>query len=32
MIYVKAWGEDVGQLVEHKGVIKFNISTTQRDF
>ena len=26
MIYVKAWGEDVGQLVEHKGVIKFKYS------
>lgn len=23
MIYVKAWGEDIGQLVEHKGIIKF---------
>ena len=26
MIYVKAWGEDVGQLIEHKGVIKFKYS------
>ncbi len=23
MIYVKAWGKDVGQLVEYKGIIKF---------
>ena len=23
MIYVKAWGEEIGQLVEHKGIIKF---------
>lgn len=23
MIVVKAWGEDIGQLVEHKGIIKF---------
>jgi len=26
MIYVKAWGKDVGQLVEHKGIIKFKYS------
>jgi len=23
MIYIKAWGEDIGQLIEHKGIIKF---------
>ena len=23
MIHVKAWGEYIGQLVEHKGIIKF---------
>lgn len=23
MIHVKAWGKDIGQLVEHKGIIKF---------
>lgn len=28
MIYVKAWGEDIGQLVEHKGIIKFKYSET----
>jgi len=28
MIYVKAWGEDIGQLVEHKGIIKFKYSDT----
>lgn len=26
MIHVKAWGEDIGQLVEHKGIIKFKYS------
>ena len=28
MIDVKAWGEDVGQLVEHKGIVKFKYSQT----
>lgn len=23
MIYIKAWGKDIGQLIEHKGIIKF---------
>ncbi|MBU1667751.1 HipA N-terminal domain-containing protein [bacterium] len=23
MLYVKAWGEKIGQLIEHKGIIKF---------
>ncbi len=23
MIYIKAWGHDIGQLVEYKGIIKF---------
>ncbi len=23
MIYIKAWGEEIGQLIEHKGIIKF---------
>ena len=33
MIYVKAWGEDIGQLVEHKGVIKFKyLETNSLDF
>ena len=26
MIYIKAWGEDIGQLIEHKGIIKFKYS------
>ena len=26
MIYVKAWGEDIGQLVEHKGIVMFKYS------
>jgi hypothetical protein len=26
MIYIKAWGQDIGQLVEHKGIIKFKYS------
>jgi serine/threonine-protein kinase HipA len=30
MIYVKAWGEDIGQLIEHKGIIKFKYSDTNR--
>lgn len=30
MIYVKAWGEDIGQLVEHKGIIKFKYLDTNR--
>ena len=28
MIHVKAWGEDIGQLVEHKGIIKFKYEET----
>ena len=28
MIHVKAWGENIGQLVEHKGVIKFKYEET----
>lgn len=28
MLHVKAWGEDIGQLVEHKGIIKFKYSDT----
>jgi len=33
MIYVKAWGEDIGQLVEHKGIVKFKYTeTTKLDF
>ena len=28
MIDIRAWGEDVGQLVEHKGIIKFKYSET----
>ena len=28
MIYIKAWGETIGQLVEHKGIIKFKYSET----
>jgi len=28
MIHVKAWGEDIGQLVDHKGIIKFKYSDT----
>ena len=27
MIYVKAWGEDIGQLIEDKGIIKFKYSS-----
>ena len=23
MIHVKAWGKDIGQLIEHKGILKF---------
>lgn len=30
MIHVKAWGEDIGQLVEHKGIIKFKYSDANR--
>jgi serine/threonine-protein kinase HipA len=26
MIYIKAWGQDIGQLVEHKGIVKFKYS------
>ena len=33
MIYVKAWGNDVGQLVEHKGIVKFKyLQTNNLDF
>lgn len=28
MIHVKAWGNDIGQLVEHKGIIKFKFETS----
>ena len=28
MIHVKAWGENIGQLVEHKGILKFKYSDT----
>ncbi|MBL0709342.1 MAG: type II toxin-antitoxin system HipA family toxin [Sulfurimonas sp.] len=28
MIDIKAWGEDIGQLIEHKGIIKFKYSDT----
>ena len=30
MIHVKAWGEDIGQLVEHKGIIKFKFSDSNK--
>lgn len=30
MIYIKAWGEDVGQLVENKGIIKFKYAETNK--
>lgn len=30
MIHVKAWGEDIGQLVEHKGIIKFKYEESNR--
>ena len=30
MIHVKAWGEDIGQLVEHKGIIKFKYSDSNK--
>ncbi len=30
MIYIKAWGRDIGQLVEHKGIIKFKYSQTNK--
>ncbi len=33
MIYIRAWGEDIGQLVEYKGIIKFKyLETTTLDF
>jgi len=33
MIYVKAWGHDIGQLVEDKGIIKFKyLPTNTLDF
>lgn len=33
MIDIKAWGQDIGQLIEHKGVIKFKYSEeTMLDF
>ena len=28
MIHVKAWGNDIGQLIEHKGILKFKYSDT----
>ena len=28
MIYVKAWGKDIGQLIVHKGIVKFKYSET----
>lgn len=28
MIYIKAWGHDIGQLVEYKGIIKFKYLPT----
>lgn len=30
MIHIKAWGEDIGQLVEHKGIIKFKYEESNR--
>jgi len=30
MIHVKAWGEDIGQLVEHKGIIKFKYEESNK--
>lgn len=30
MIHVKAWGKDIGQLVEHKGIIKFKYEESNR--
>lgn len=30
MLHVKAWGEDIGQLVEHKGILKFKYSDTNK--
>lgn len=30
MIYVKAWGEDIGRLVEHKGIIKFKYEESNK--
>jgi serine/threonine-protein kinase HipA len=30
MIKVKAWGDDIGQLVEDKGIIKFKYASTNR--
>ena len=33
MIYVKAWGKDIGQLVVHKGIVKFKyLETNKLDF
>jgi serine/threonine-protein kinase HipA len=33
MIHIKAWGENIGQLVEHKGIIKFKyLDTNKLDF
>lgn len=30
MIHIRAWGEDIGQLVEHKGIIKFKYEESNR--
>ncbi|MBL6969989.1 MAG: type II toxin-antitoxin system HipA family toxin [Campylobacterales bacterium] len=30
MIHVKAWGKDIGQLIEHKGIMKFKYSDTNK--
>jgi len=30
MIYVKAWGEVIGQLIEHKGILKFKYTEANR--
>ena len=30
MIYVRAWGKDIGQLINHKGIIKFKYNEANR--
>ena len=30
MIHVKAWGKEIGQLVEHRGIIKFKYSDSNK--
>ena len=30
MIYVRAWGKDIGQLINHKGIIKFKYDEANR--